>query len=129
MQFWGHSWLHFLPVTCSINGVQMRLCCNISLAGCGRAVASTTVSRRLRITDLLLLLSSGSRLQSLIRYNNEREAQKQKGLRGEGALISKDISEKSIKNTVILLEKRNTQRLIKSTHKLMAHTHTGSIQN
>jgi len=27
-----------------------------------------------------------------------------------------DISEKYIKNTVILLEKRNTRRLIKSTH-------------
>ena len=28
--------------------------------------------------------------------------------KGQGALMSKDISEKSIKNTVILLEKRNT---------------------
>lgn len=38
---------------------------------------------------------------------------KEKGL---DVLMQKDISEKSIKNTVILLEKRNTQRLIKSTH-------------
>lgn len=59
---------------------------------------------------------------SLIRSIWEREGKaypktkRFKRRRGEGLLCRRIISEKSIKNTVILLEKRNTQRLIKSTH-------------